>query len=146
VYSKLSKEVSDIDRLLAGYIPINDDRCRFDFNKLEKGLKQQVYLRLKNEDYPMSSRLVPQPDDVVQCRTFVVAKSAVNVNAPPTLFRSYSVEGERDTKCTIWQAARATTAAPTFFKPMIIENPQPPIVYIDGGMGNNNPALLTLRE
>jgi Patatin-like phospholipase len=72
----------------------------------------------------------------------------LNINAAPTLFRSYSVEGERITKCAIWQAARATTAAPTFFKAMSIEDtPHLPIAYVtDGGMGNNNPAQLALRE
>jgi hypothetical protein len=72
---------------------------------------------------------------------------AQDMNAAPTLFRSYFVEGERSTKCTIWQAARATTAAPTVFKAMAIEEiPRVPIEYVDGGMGNNNPARLALRE
>lgn len=132
--------------MFAGYIPLNDDTYHFDFNKLEAALKEIISARLQNEDFPMYSRQA-HPPGISQCRTFVVAKMALNMNAAPTLFRSYSVEGERSTKCTIWQAARATTAAPTFFKPMSIEEtPRLPIAYVDGGMGNNNPAQLALRE
>ena len=131
--------------MFAGYIPIGDDKCRFDFNKLEEELKKLIRARLGNENFPMHSR---QPlESILQCHTFVVAKMAQNVGATPTLFRSYSLRGERDTKCSIWQAARATTAAPTIFKPMSIETrPRVPILYVDGGMGHNNPAQLALRE
>ena len=95
----------------------------------------------------MYSRHVHAPQGVLQCRTFVVAKMARNINAAPTLFRSYSLDGERPTKCKIWEAARATTAASTFFKPISIEEaPHLPIMYVDGGMGSNNPAQLALRE
>jgi len=74
------------------------------------------------------------------CRTFVVAKMAGNITATPAIFRSYSIEGEPRTRCAIWQAARTTTAAPTFFAPMPIDNPQPTIIYIDGGLGLQYPA------
>jgi hypothetical protein len=141
------KEIFDVDNLFAGYIPYNDDKCRFDFNKLEEHLKTLISKRLQNEDFPMYSRQPRAPPEVLQCRTFVVAKMARNINAAPTLFRSYSVEGERSTNCTIWQAARATTAAPAFFRAMSIEEtPDIPIEYVDGGMGNNNPAQLAFRE
>lgn len=42
----------------------------------------------------------------------------------------------------IWEAARATTAAPTFFLPIIISD----IEYTDGGTGFNNPAELAIYE
>lgn len=35
----------------------------------------------------------------------------------------------------IWEAARATSAAPAYFKRLIVGNDQ----FIDGGMGWNNP-------
>ena len=46
--------------------------------------------------------------------------------------------------CTIWQAARATSAAPTFFKP--VEVGCPPKSFIDAGMGFNNPAQALRHE
>jgi hypothetical protein len=120
--------------LFAGYIPYNDNKCHFDFNKLEENLKKLISAHLQNPDFPMYSRQAHAAPGVSQCRTFVVAKTALNINATPTLFRSYCVKGERSTKCTIWKAARATTAAPTLFKAMSIEDPPGhPIAYVDGG-------------
>ena len=46
--------------------------------------------------------------------------------------------------CTIWQAARATSAASTFFDPITIgPNNQK---FVDGGLRNNNPVNLVERE
>jgi predicted acylesterase/phospholipase RssA len=45
-------------------------------------------------------------------------------------------------EATIWQAARATSAAPTFFAPVVIDD----VRYADGGTGYNNPADLALDE
>ena len=42
----------------------------------------------------------------------------------------------------IWQVARATSAAPTYFKAMTIDGRE----YIDGGVGANNPSEETYRE
>jgi predicted acylesterase/phospholipase RssA len=95
--------------------------------------------RLNSENCSMS-------DVSHACPTFVVAKMAVHADGPPTVFRSYRGRGIRPSKCTIWQAARATTAAPSFFKEMYIDNPRPGIRYIDGGLGHNNPSEVALDE
>lgn len=42
----------------------------------------------------------------------------------------------------IWQVARATAAAPTYFKPIVIDG----LEYLDGGMGANNPCLEAYDE
>jgi len=60
----------------------------------------------------------------------------------PVLFRTYQSQ-ETHTRCKIWEAARATSAAPTFFKRIEIGNKQP---FIDGGLGCNNPTKLVLKE
>ena len=68
-----------------------------------------------------------------------------NMNArTPELFRTYPSPGEEPIvkNCKIWEAARATTAAPTFFKPATIGKH----TFIDGGLGNNNPTNRALRE
>jgi patatin-like phospholipase/acyl hydrolase len=71
------------------------------------------------------------------------------VNAQPTIFRSYSSQGPGGgaaSTCAIWEAARATSAAPTYFKPMEIKHPEP-MLYVDGGFGGyNNPSLLARQE
>lgn len=46
----------------------------------------------------------------------------------------------------IWEAARATSAAPTFFKRIEIGEPGLKEPFIDGGMGRNNPAKCLLEE
>jgi predicted acylesterase/phospholipase RssA len=99
--------------------------------------------RLHSENCSMSEA-ANAPYNV--CRTFVVAKMAKHTDAPPTLFRSYSGKGIQASQCAIWQAARATTAAPSFFKEMYIDNPRPGISYVDGGLGYNNPAEVALEE
>jgi patatin-like phospholipase/acyl hydrolase len=139
---KLSRQIFDINRLVAGKIPVGDKQCRFDFNVLEKKVKELIAHRLGHENHPM----LVNRSALLGCRTFVVAKMAGNITATPAIFRSYSVEGEPRTRCALWQAARATTAAPTFFAPMPIDDPPPRIIYIDGGLGYNNPSRLALAE
>jgi len=46
----------------------------------------------------------------------------------------------------IWQAARATTAAPTYFPPAWVTVPFPPEWYVDGGVTQNNPSPFALKE
>ena len=69
--------------------------------------------------------------------------NAHNMNANiPTLFRTY-LSHETHSGCKIWEAARATSAAPTFFKRIEIGSEQP---FIDGGLGHNNPSCVLLDE
>ena len=60
----------------------------------------------------------------------------------PTLFRTYQSH-QTHLGCKVWEAARATSAAPTFFKRIEIGNKQP---FVDGGLGRNNPSKLVLDE
>jgi Patatin-like phospholipase len=78
--------------------------------------------------------------------TFVVATKGLRAEGPPTLFRSYQCEGHNASECAIWEAARATSAAPTFFKPIKIAVPPPGATYVDGGLAHNNPSELALSE
>ena len=105
-------------------------------------MQEVIEQRLGNRDHVMSAK----PKNQKTCPTFVVAQMAHSLTAPPTIFRSYSADGVSRSKCAIWEAARATTAAPSFFKPMTINRPPPPITYVDGGLGYNNPSQLALLE
>ena len=58
--------------------------------------------------------------------------------------RSYHSSWEPDTGCTIWQAARATTAAPLYFPP--IQFGHPPRNYVDGGITHNNNPVRALWD
>lgn len=63
------------------------------------------------------------------------------------LLRSYPGFSAGDhPDATIWQAARATSAAPTFFKCLWMGQPGMEEQFIDGGMGCNNPTAMLLQE
>lgn len=64
----------------------------------------------------------------------------------PSIIRSYEPSSERSIPCTIVQAARATTAAPTFFKRAVINDQGIDRAYLDGGVVQNNPANVVLQE
>lgn len=141
-YLQLSKEVFKIDQVLFNTFPLGDDQCRFDYTRLENAIQDVVQKCLGSPDFVMSAST-----NKPSCPTFVVAKLAEDVDGPPQIFRSYYIPGYGPaSKCPIWQAARATTAAPTFFKAMEITNPSPAISFVDGGVGYNNPSKLAQQE
>ncbi len=79
-------------------------------------------------------------------KAFVCAMPAKNF-AHPRRFRSYQVPESASANCKIWEAARATTAAPTFFKRIEIgEDGRAKEQFIDGGLGCNNPTNQVLEE
>lgn len=63
-------------------------------------------------------------------------------NGEAELLRSYVSIKEDNIKCTIVQAARATSAAPMFFNPIKIDD----IIFSDGGLRNNNPIKVVRTE
>ncbi|MEO0561198.1 MAG: patatin-like phospholipase family protein, partial [Chloroflexota bacterium] len=64
--------------------------------------------------------------------------------AAPRFFRSRLTD--TDGQIPMWQVARATTAAPTFFEPFKLEVNGRTEALIDGGMIANNPAMCGLTE
>ena len=48
--------------------------------------------------------------------------------------------------CTIWEAGRATSAAPTFFKRIKIGPTGSGVEYVDAGLGCNNPVKQVVAE
>lgn len=80
--------------------------------------------------------------------SFVCAVGTTDVThaAGPTLFRSYDVAKNKEYNCTIWEAARATSAAPTFFKRIKIGPHGSGIDYVDAGIGCNNPVKEVIAE
>ncbi|KAG6878412.1 hypothetical protein C0993_007013 [Termitomyces sp. T159_Od127] len=78
------------------------------------------------------------------CKIFVCAMPASNMSHP-RLFRSYEVHSNRSYNPTIWEAARATSAAPRFFKRIEIGT-SPREEFIDSGLQCNNPTAEVLEE
>jgi hypothetical protein len=77
------------------------------------------------------------------CLVFVVATRGRIADGPLKLFRSYG--HDRD-QTLIWQAARATSAAPAFFPPAKVDIPSPAGWYVDGGVRANNPSWEAISE
>jgi predicted acylesterase/phospholipase RssA len=68
------------------------------------------------------------------CRGFVLT-SLKNALGLPRILSTYD-PNDRSTR--IWEALRATSAAPTFFEEMQFGTPK--VTYLDGGVGFNNPC------
>jgi predicted acylesterase/phospholipase RssA len=64
----------------------------------------------------------------------------------PHRFRSYRARKYQTVNCKIWEAARATSAIPTFFERIEIGDTGTSKPYVDGGMGCNNPIAQVLEE
>ena len=65
----------------------------------------------------------------------------------PEIFRSYPTVGRDSIKCEIWEAARATSAAPTFFKEVKIRiEGGTTLHFVDGGLKCNNPVDIVMEE
>jgi predicted acylesterase/phospholipase RssA len=141
---KLSKEVFNHDRVIFKVLPTGEEGCRFDASVLEQIIQKLVKDKLGSETATMAE--IAGSDNDKPCRTFVVATSTAVAQGPPILFRSYNTNDNNANKCTIWQAMRATSAAPSFFDPVYIEIPAPGGWYVDGGLSHNNPSQLALDE
>lgn len=62
-------------------------------------------------------------------------------------FRTYDVEGDKYSNCLIYEAARATTAATTYFKPMAIKDDEgKEEKFVDAALGTNNPISILWDE
>jgi predicted acylesterase/phospholipase RssA len=109
--------------------------AKFDHKILEEKIKGIIAAQNIDQDAHLA-----HPEG--QCKTFVVA-TPIRVAGNPELMRTYNNFPNIEAfNATIWQAARATSAAPTFFAPIKIDNVQ----YADGGTGYNNPAELAIHE
>ncbi|KAI9765683.1 MAG: hypothetical protein M1840_007241 [Geoglossum simile] len=91
-------------------------------------------------------RVLEQVASPGTCKMFVCSKNAKNM-AIPRLFRSYDSDSVGQySDMTIWQAGRATSAAPTFFKRLRIGPENYEEEFIDGGVGTNNPTKELIAE
>jgi predicted acylesterase/phospholipase RssA len=89
----------------------------------------------RSDTWKLHSRSsVHKKANVKGCRGFVLT-SLKNALGLPRILSTYD-PNDRTTR--IWEALRATSAAPTFFEEMKFGTPQ--VTYLDGGVGFNNPC------
>jgi hypothetical protein len=101
-------------------------------------LLRDFFKDVKLSDLPLSPKV------------FVVASSVDQFPAKPYLFRNYELTNESKKRthfigtsnATVYEAARATTSAPTFYSPTVISGGK----FVDGAVLANNPAMITLCE
>jgi len=116
--------------------------ARYSGEALEKAIKKVVtkFSDIKNPEAPM---LDPLGKD--GCPVFVCSTRADDIsNRVATHLRTYINQNVEKSFADykIWEAARATSAAPTYFPRIVLDG----FEYVDGGLGFNNPVLLLMGE
>lgn len=105
----------------------------FDHKKLENAIKIIVKQWAGDED----ATLLQQEQ---RCKVFVCASMQ---NSNTQRLRSYHSTLEEPIACAIWEAARATSAAPTFFEKITFECGT---TFRDGALRDNNPIFQLVDE
>ncbi|KAJ5414870.1 hypothetical protein N7509_000204 [Penicillium cosmopolitanum] len=112
---------------------------KFDHIVLENKIKDIISSGPLGLD-PEALAANPNP---TSCKTFTVAIRTRGAAHVPAVMRTYGSPVFSPFRGKIWEMARATSAAPTFFLPITIDD----ITYGDGGAGGyNNPAELAIDE
>ncbi|KAK0431699.1 FabD/lysophospholipase-like protein [Armillaria borealis] len=103
-------------------------------------LKKEIQNVVRQAGYGNDQKLLdPDAGQNSKGNVFVCSMTGINLRSPQR-FRTYQGLPNQGPDCKIWEAARATTAAPTF-KAIKIAGPGgfgPD--YVDAGLGFNNPT------
>ncbi|KAI0076887.1 FabD/lysophospholipase-like protein [Panus rudis PR-1116 ss-1] len=136
-YQRMSKDIFD-SWDITKKSRLTTKGARFDSSKLENAIKTIVQERLHDKNAPMLD-----PDNKA-CKVFVLAVRADDAGTLPTHLRTYISDAvdQSFADCKIWEAARATSAAPTYFPQMQIGK----FRFVDGGLGFNNPVAMIYTE
>ncbi|KAL2885071.1 FabD/lysophospholipase-like protein [Ceratocystis lukuohia] len=135
------------------FLPVSPSGA-FSAKKLEAAIKQAIRENCTMESC-VQHRLAGNPTtnfckhedqelhDESCTKTVVLAITKANVETLPTLFKTYDDSTTfSDTK--IWEVARATSAATTFFKSIKVGRDE--VEFIDAGFGHNNPCEALIEE
>lgn len=136
---------------------------KFNAGHLERVIRDIVSQHGERVDPSSGDVLYPSPEAL--CKTIVAARADKGNSTNPFLFRTYDcrTDNSDSTKnpplnagpaapCSIVQVGRATSAAPTFFEPIDLDNwgnegyQSERISFIDGGFGLNNPSHEILKD
>ncbi|KAK1776794.1 hypothetical protein QBC45DRAFT_204478 [Copromyces sp. CBS 386.78] len=131
----------DLGKVIFRLRNMNFAVTRYGAEALEKSVKAIV------KEYGDSERMYdPSDEPGTTGKTFVCGVRSKNVGAPQR-FRSYvSKHDKKYRDCKIWEAARATSAAPTYFGPIKIAHNGEEEEFIDAAIGFNNPISEVLNE
>ncbi|KAH6707866.1 acyl transferase/acyl hydrolase/lysophospholipase [Leptodontidium sp. MPI-SDFR-AT-0119] len=112
----------------------------FEAGRLEEAIRDVLTARGFGEDDKLYEA------DNSNCKVFVSTTRARTVHA--VLLRSYitSKPSEENYNCTIWEAARATSAAPLFFEPTQLSSDVSQATFVDGALHLNNPIAKVINE
>ncbi|KAE8442348.1 hypothetical protein EG329_003419, partial [Mollisiaceae sp. DMI_Dod_QoI] len=141
-YLELSERIFTPKRSFSNYLLRSKDFLRadgkFDHKVLEGAVKSII---ARNPGLDESTLL---KDSDPQCKVFVCATRTGNTE--PAIFRSYDTTKPKPLfkECKIWEACRATSAATTFFNPIMIGRHHQE--FADGGVLYNNPIQLVEQE
>jgi hypothetical protein len=119
-----------------------EDRALFDAATLESEMRKVIKA---SPDGSKEDAMFEDPRvaaDTTNCRTFVLASRPEGLGKAAVRMRSYATEDNDPFQAQIWQVARATSAAPTYFLPIDING----IRYGDGRIGWNNPTMEAINE
>jgi hypothetical protein len=78
-------------------------------------------------------------------RTDVLITAYELESREPWFFKSWRARQDPSRDLPLWQAVRATAAAPTYFEPLLIEG-EPRRSLVDGGVFATNPAMCAYAE
>ncbi|KAL1629248.1 hypothetical protein SLS56_005471 [Neofusicoccum ribis] len=105
---------------------------------LEASIKELLKHKGLGDDKTLLNEDAVDEDETHPCKVFVMAvrRDAAN-NRVPVFLRSYSNPLDKSLLpgVKIWEAARATSAAPYYFEPIKVGDYE----LVDGGLGANNP-------
>ncbi|KAL9064664.1 MAG: hypothetical protein Q9157_007754 [Trypethelium eluteriae] len=120
---------------------------RFKTVDLEKAIKDIVAQSATIRAEGSGVSAVMRKETPSGCKTFVVALSG-EFGDYHVVFSSYGRRGESNRglydSAKIWEAARATSAASSFFEPIQIGEPSQ--TFLDGAVGRNNPVTILWDE
>jgi predicted acylesterase/phospholipase RssA len=114
---------------------------RFRATALEKVVQGIVESRGMGDE--MWDPAKPEKGKAIVC---VMPSDAIEDPRMVRSFRDPNVEHPWDEGVKIWEAARATTAAPSFFKGQKLGKGPDARTYIDAAIGANNPVEYLLKE
>ncbi|KAK2040791.1 patatin-like phospholipase [Colletotrichum somersetense] len=111
---------------------------KWEASELEKVIKELIDKRLPERDGGADGIPLWDKDTNTGCKVFVTAVNMEEGNVrSPVLLRSYENPQEKSVlpDIKIWEAARATSAAPTYLAPLKVGEYH----FVDGGLQANNP-------
>ncbi|KAF8595461.1 FabD/lysophospholipase-like protein [Ceratobasidium sp. AG-I] len=126
------------------HVGVAADTFMYDEKKLEDAIKRVIKDKGGDPDSMMFSDqgCRARADSSFLSVVFACRTDNIN-NIAATHFRTYPLKDDfMAHRCKIWQAARATSAAPVYFRRIEIDNYQ----YVDGGLQVNNPVIQTIAE